>query len=110
MLKYFFIVGCFGAFLLHPVLSPAQKAPANANASAGQLLGMVEGVVHFCDKVNPQSASAYRQVDQLFTNGQSAKTLAQVRNADAYEGAFSQIDKQLRALPAKEASAVCNAH
>jgi hypothetical protein len=106
----FSVVSCLGAFLLLTMPSPAKTAPASATSSDGQLLGMIEGVVHFCDHANSRSASSYKLVDQLFTSGQSAKALAHVRNADPYESAFAQIDKQLKALPAQEALAVCNAH
>ena len=66
--------------------------------------------MYFCDKVNPHSASGYKQIDHLFVDGQTAKTLNQIRNSDPYESTITQINKQLSALPVKEALAVCNAH
>jgi hypothetical protein len=117
-MKKFYFVCCFGAFLLLPVLSPAQKATTNAsanttpttNASGDSLLGTIEGVVYFCDKVNRNSASGYKQIDHLLVDGQTAKTLNQIRNSDAYESTITQTNRLLGRLPAKEALAVCNAH
>jgi hypothetical protein len=108
MRKKCFIVSCFGVCLLLSTVSPAAKAPATS--SGGDILGLVEGVLHFCNKVNPNSASSYKAVDQLFTIGQSAKAIARVRNSDAYEGAYQQVTKELKALPASEALATRNAH
>jgi hypothetical protein len=115
-MKKFYFASCFGAFLLLPVLSLAQNAtakvspPPTTNASGDSLLGLIEGVVYFCDKVNPASAQGYKLVDQLIVGDQTAKTLKLIRNSDAYESTITQINKELHALPAKEALAVCKAH
>jgi hypothetical protein len=44
-------------------------------------------------------------VDQLFTVGQTAKAIAQVRNSGAYEAAYQQVTNELKALSANEALA-----
>ena len=130
MVKTCFIVIALGAFLLLPVASLAQKGSSNANtgsslglktsgghvstpqnspATGGAVLGLVEGVLSFCQKIH-QPAAGYQQIDQLFTSGQSGSALAQVRDGDSYESAFRQITKQLQGLPANQASAVCTTH
>jgi hypothetical protein len=102
------VVSALGAFLSLSMLSPAQTAAATT--SAGTMLGSLEGAFNFCSKVNPQAAPKYKLFDQLLTNGESAKAIAQVRNSDAYEDAYQQISRKLKALPAREALAVCSVH
>lgn len=107
MLKKCFLISALGVFLVLPTL-PAKTAPTNPSDSA--TLANVEGVLSFCSKVDSQSTIAitYKQVDQLITNNIGAPTIAQLRNSDAYESAYQQVTKTLKALPAKQALAACN--
>lgn len=113
--KKCFIASCFGVYLLLSTVSPALAAPATSSAgtdanTTGSMLGLVEGIRYFCEKVSPGSAASYKQVDQLLVSSQTARVLSQIRNSNAYLNAEARIHKQLQALPRKEASSVCNAH
>jgi len=138
MLKKYFVVCGLGAFLFtsmlsharavpstqnpvptpsnrvlgtsHPVKGPLGFAPAPAIPSAGTIIGSLEGTLAFCTSVNPQGAAGYNLIDQLITNGQSAGAVAQVRSSNAYEIAYGQITKQLRAYPRARAIAECKPH
>lgn len=74
------------------------------------MLGTIEGLIHFCDKADPGSAHAYKQIDVIFTSGQSGGVLDRVRDSDAYEDAFRAAIGQLEALPGKDSSATCSSH
>ena len=117
------IASGLGILLFASILSPAQKAtpirvgsspvgvPAATPLSAdGSILGLVEGVIHFCGELNPKSVSTYKRFQQVLTVGQSANTISQARKSDGYEDAYGKVTKELRELPAKEALSECDAH
>jgi hypothetical protein len=81
-----------------------------SNSSGNSLLGMMEGAIDSCSKISPGSMSGYKQVDQLFTNGQSVQAIATVRNSGAYKDAYQQVTNQLNALTAEEAVSACSNH
>ena len=112
MVKKISIVAGFGAFLLVSSLAPAQKTPkpSTSTSSDGTVLGVLDGVVSFCAKVSPGSASTYRELSQFITNGQSAQAVTQVRDSDLYQKAYQQVGKDLKTLSANDAVAACNAH
>jgi hypothetical protein len=99
---------CFGVILLASTLAPAQTA--FTDTAGASLLGVVEGAMNFCSKVSSGSASGYKQIDQIFLQGQSEKTIEQVRESGAYTSSFNQTKKLLQGLSSTDASAVCNAH
>lgn len=98
----------FGVILLTSTLAPAQNASTDTGGAS--LLGVVEGAMSFCSKVNPGTPSGYKQIDQVFLHGQSEKTLEQVRESSAYTASFNQTKKLLQGLSPADASAVCNTH
>ena len=108
MMKNCFIANGFGAFLLFAVLSPAKAAPAPP--SGGSILGTVEGVISFCTKIDASSVSSYKKVDEFMIDGQSSKAIWQIRDSEAYESAYGQVTKTLKALPHNQALATCKAH
>ena len=107
MLKKISIVGGLG--LLLAILAPAQTAPPTdaEPPTAGQLLGMLDGTVNFCAKINPKSAAKYKDLSQLVTTGHSEELVAEIRESNDYKEALDQISKQLGALSPKEALATC---
>ena len=106
--KKCFTFGCFGVYLLFSTVSPAKAAPAPP--SGGSILGTVEGVISFCTKMDAQSVSSYKRVDELMIDGQSSKAIWQLRDSDAYEKAYGQVVKDLKGLSSKDALATCKAH
>lgn len=102
------IVVGFGVILLTSTLASAQTA--STDASSASLLGVVEGAMNFCSKVSPGTPSGYKQIDQVFLQGQSEKTTEKVRESSAYTTSFNQTKKLLQGLSSADALAVCNAH
>jgi len=104
--KKIVIVGGLAGFLFLSVFASAQteKAPAT---SAGSLLGALEGTLKFCGKVDPESASKYKDLEALLTNGQSEEAVAKIRDSKEYKDSLDQTSKQLGALSQKEAVATC---
>ena len=100
---------CFGAFLLLSVLSPAQTAPASTTSS-GTVLGLIEGTIAVCSRVNPGSAGTYEALDLFFTNNQSPAAINQVRHSSTYEQSYLAISKTLEALSTSQIKAACSAH
>jgi hypothetical protein len=109
MVKKCSIVLGLGTFLLLSTL-PSAQAAAPKLPNDGAFLGTVEGALSSCSKIKAQALPSYRQLDLLLTSGQSANAIAQVRNSHAYESAYQQVIKSLKALPANEASAACSGH
>ena|SRR5215469_9718641 len=114
MVKKSFVVTGLGMFLFLSIVPQVKAATANttttSTSAAGSLLGLVEGVNSFCQKIDSQSASSYRQLDEVLIDGQSSKAIAQVRNSDAYHQAYGQVVEKLKELSSKNALAVCKAH
>lgn len=116
------IASGLGILLFASILSPAQTAtpirvgsspvgvPASTLSADSSILGLVEGVIHFCGELNPKSVSTYKRFQELLTVGQSAKAISQARDSEAYEDAYGKVSKELKALPVKEALSECNAH
>lgn len=97
-----------GVILLTSTLASAQAA--STDTSGASLLGVVEGAMNFCSKVSSGAASGYKQIDQIFLQGQSEKAIEQVRGSVAYSSSFNQTKKLLQGLSPADALAVCNAH
>ena len=108
MIKKIPFVSTIGAFLILSVLAPAQTAPTPARLSA-PALGVLEGMLDFCGKVNPQSADKYKEIRKNLTKDQAAGAVDKMRNSQEYKDSVDQVTKQLAALPTKEASATCQA-
>lgn len=106
MVKKISLVSCVVALLFLSLLAPAQTAPAPISAPA---LGVLEGMLNFCGKVNPKSADKYNEMLKPLTKDQSADTLAELRNSQEYKDSLDQISKQLEALSTKDALATCKA-
>ena len=107
MAKKISIVSVAGTFLALSLLTPAQTAPKPISAPA---LGVFEGMLNFCGKVNPQSADKYKEMAKSLTKDQPAAALAEIRDSREYKDSAGQIGKKLGAMSTKEALATCNAH
>lgn len=99
----------FSVILLTSTLVSAQSA-STTDTTGASLLGVVEGAMNFCAKVSPGSASGYKQIDKIFLQGQSEKTIEQIRGSSAYTNSFNQTRKLLQGLSSADASAVCKAN
>jgi hypothetical protein len=124
MVKKIIFVGAVGASLFLAVLTPAQKEPppqkekqkeqreqkepkeAPITQDGASFLGMLEGFINFCAKVNPQSET-YKEVEKLLTNNATDEAFAQIRKSKEYKESFDQVSKKLEAMPAKEALEFC---
>jgi len=91
-----------------------------SNASAKQyvfpgvggdsLLGLLEGAISFCGTISAGSPAGYRQMDLLYTSGQTSRDLQKVRGSNDYKSAYSQTQQQLQGLSNPNAVSVCNSN
>lgn len=102
------IAVCFGVILLTSSLAPAQTA--STDTAGASLLGVIEGAMNFCSKISPGTPSGYKQIDQILLQGQSEKTVSQLRQSSAYTNSLNQTKKLLQGLSPADALAVCKAH
>ena len=99
-----FVIG--SAFLVLSILAPAATVPATPDAAT---LGVLEGVINFCGKVNPAAANTYHQIGTQLTSGLTANAVTQLRNSKDYQNAQSKISEVLSELSTKQAIAACTA-
>lgn len=113
MLNKSSVVSSLGAFLFLSILPTVQAATPSTNTTtlgAGSILGTLEGAISFCTKIDAQSVPVYRHLDEVLIDGQSSKAIWQVRYSPAYEDAYGQTTKTLKALSHDQALATCRAH
>lgn len=106
MLKKKSFVFAAGAFLTLSIIMPAQTAPPTLTSST---LGVLEGTLDFCSKVNPQAADQIKEIRMQLTKDKSEDSLARMRKSQEYKESHGRISKQLAALPAKDAQQACKA-
>ena len=100
------LVAGFAAILALSTLTQAQTAPPKIDNTA---LGMLEGSLAFCAKMDPGSASAYQERSRLITKDQPDKIVAEMRKSKEYQDAFDGVDKQLKEIAPGEAIKQCKA-
>jgi hypothetical protein len=71
------------------------------------MLGITEGILTYCTKVDPPSADKYRERIKLLVQGSSDATLARVRNSDAYLKARGSMDDFIGKVDEHNAKRVC---
>jgi hypothetical protein len=74
------------------------------------LLGLLEGAISFCGTISAGSPAGYRQMDLLYTSGQTSRDLQKVRGSDDYKSAYNQTQQQLQGLSKPNAVSVCNSN
>jgi hypothetical protein len=90
------------AVLTAPTLARADIPEPNA-----RLLGVTEGILTYCTKVDPPSVARYRERIKLLVQGASDATLAKVRNSDAYLKARQSLDDFVSKVDEHNARRVC---
>ena len=91
---------CAGALLSQLTLAdePTVTAPA---------LGMTEATLEFCAQVDPQSADRYQEQIKSMVKGVPEKTVAEIRNSDAYLQAHHSVTEKIAKIPRQDVARNC---
>jgi hypothetical protein len=96
-----------GALLACAALAGPAPVLADSTAPDARMLGITEGILTYCTKVDPPSAVKYRERIKLLVQGASDATLVQVRNSDAYLKARESMDDFISKVDEHNAKRVC---
>ena len=89
------------------VLAGAALVRADGKGPDARTLGITEGILTYCTKVDPPSAVKYRERIKLLVEGASDATLVAVRNSDAYLKARESMDDFISKVDEHNAKRVC---
>jgi len=89
------------------VLAGAALVRADGTGPDARTLGITEGILTYCTKVDPPSADKYRERIKLLVQGASDATLVAVRNSDAYVKARGSMDDFISKVDEHNARRVC---
>jgi hypothetical protein len=95
------------ALLACAVLAGATLVRADGTGPDARTLGITEGILTYCTKVDPPSAVKYRERVKLLVEGASDATLVAVRNSDAYLKARESMDDFISKVDEHNAKRVC---
>ena len=89
------------------VLAGVAPVRADGTGPDARTLGITEGILTYCTKVDPPSAVKYRARIKVLVQGASDDTLAKVRNSDAYLKARQSMDDFISKVDEHNAKRVC---
>ena len=95
------------ALLAGAALAGATLVQADSTGPDARMLGIAEGILTYCTKVDPPSADKYRERIKLLVQGASDATLVAVRNSDAYVKARGSMDDFISKVDEHNARRVC---
>ena len=71
--------------------------------------GKVEGILDFCAKANPQSASKYREQKKALVKGVAEKEVAEARQSQEHKDAHEAVNAELNKQPKAKVVEACTA-
>jgi hypothetical protein len=95
------------ALLVCAVLAGVTLVRADGTGPDARTLGITEGILAYCTKVDPPSAVKYRERIKLLVQGASDATLVGVRNSDAYLKARESMNDFVSKVDEHNAKRVC---
>jgi hypothetical protein len=90
---------CAGGALAAPVLADEPMS--------GHVLGMVQGTVDFCAKLNPAQAANYQEQSRRLLQGVPADELTRARSTEDYKIAYERTSTQFKSMPEERAAQSC---
>lgn len=95
---------CLSAALLVPQLAGAKLPLPNDS------FGKIEGILDFCAKADPESASKYEERKKLIVDDATEKEVAEARKAQEYKDGYKGISEELAKAPIDKAASACSAY
>jgi hypothetical protein len=98
-----FRILCWSAVIVIPQLALA-KLPFTNNA-----FGKVEGILDFCAKADPPSASKYQKQKKALVKDVPEKEVAEARQSQEYKDAYDAVGAELGKEPNQKVAEACAA-
>ena len=93
--------------LLIVALVVAMGARADESGPDPRVLGVTEGLLTYCEKMDPPAAAQYRERLKVLTQGASEAALARLRDSDVYRKARESLDDFVGKVDEHNAKRVC---
>ncbi len=85
-----------------------QMAGANLTMTP-QALGVVEGTLNTCAKVDPESAAKYKQRGEAFVADATKEELEKARSTSEYKDSYDSTTNELEKAPKDQTIKACKA-
>jgi hypothetical protein len=89
-------------------LACAMVARADGAAPDPRVLGLTEGILSYCTKVDPALAAPYQEKFRQLVQGASDEVLARVRSSDEYQRARQSMEDFVSKVDEHNARRVCS--